>query len=84
MGSDRPKVNAEKVYSVLSESVWAQKLYNEMMRDLVIFGTTHPYIYKKATLWERFKWRLLAYKVRARDAWLVLTGRAHIADDYDD
>lgn len=78
---ERPKIEAEKVHSILSQTMWSQKLYNEMMRDLVIFGTTHPYIYKKPTLWERFKYRVLCYRDRMRDAWLVLTGRAHISDD---
>lgn len=67
-----------------SQKLWAQKLYNEMMRDLVIFGSTHPYIYKKATMWERLKWRVLAYKNRVRDAWLVLVGKADIYDGQDD
>jgi hypothetical protein len=81
MNDERPKIVAEKVMSILSQTIWAQKLYNEAMRDLVIFGTSTPWIYKKATLWERFKWRIQAYAERVRDAWLVLIGRAHIADD---
>jgi hypothetical protein len=70
--------------SITAQAYYAQKLYNEAIRDLIIFGTTHPYIYKKPTLWQRFKYRVLAYRDRVRDAWLVLVGRAHIADEYDD
>lgn len=83
MTDDETKAQAEKVFSVVSQTLWAQKLYNEYT-NAVIFGTSHPYIYKKATRWERFKWRMLAYKDRVRDAWKVLTGKAEIYEGQDD
>lgn len=81
---DKTKVDAEKVFSTVSQSMWAQKLYNEAMRDLIIFGTTTPYIYKKASRWQRLKWRLQDYAWRVRDAWLVLIGKAEIYEGQDD
>jgi hypothetical protein len=80
-GEDKAKADAEKALGIITQTLWSQKIYNEMVRDLVIFGTTHPHIYKKASLWQRFKWRILGLAERVRDAWLVLTGQAHIADD---
>lgn len=79
-GEERPKVDAEKVLGIVAQTLWSQKLLNEY-RDSLIFGTSNPYIYKESTRWQRFKWRMSAYKDRVRDAWLVLTGRAHIADE---
>lgn len=84
MSSSSKDGKSERALGIAIQAQWNQKLYNEMMRDLIIFGTTHPYIYKKATLWERFKWRVLAYKDRIRDAWLVLIGKADIYDGQDD
>jgi hypothetical protein len=81
MSEDKTKADAEKALGIITQTLWAQKLYNEAMRDLVIFGTTTPYIYKKASLWRRFRWRVLGFAERVRDAWLVLIGKAHIADD---
>ena len=81
---DRTKVNAEKTLGLISQSLWAQKLYNEAMRDLVIFGTSTPYIYKEPTLWQRIKWPVRDFFERVRDAWKVLMGRAEIAEPYDD
>jgi hypothetical protein len=75
---------AEKVLGIASQTLWAQKLYNEAMRDLIIFGTTHPHIYKKPTLWQRIKWPARDFFRRCRDACLVLIGRAEISDPYDD
>jgi hypothetical protein len=80
----RPKVDAEKAFTTISSTLWAQKLYNEYTRDLVIFGTSHPFIYKKPTLWERIKWPLRNFFRRVRDAWKVLIGRAEIYDGQDD
>lgn len=81
MDEKRMKIEADKVVSLVSQSLWAQKLYNEAMRDLVVFGTSTPYIYKKPTLWQRIKWPIQGFFRRLGDAWLVLTGKAHIADD---
>lgn len=75
---------SEQILSIAAQSQWNQKLYNEMMRDLVIYGTTTPYIYKKVSLWERLKWRIQRYAERTRDAWLVLIGKADIYDGQDD
>lgn len=77
-------LDPRKVESVLVNSIMAQKLYNEAMRDLVIFGTTTPYIYKKPTLWQRIKWPVQSFFRRCRDAWEVLRGRAEIYDPLDD
>lgn len=82
--AERPKVDAEKVQSMIVESLWAQKLYNEAMRDLIVFGTSTPYIYKKPTLWQRIKWPVRDFFGRVRDAWKVLTGKAEIYEGQDD
>lgn len=81
--SERPEVDAEKALSIIQQSLWAQKLYNEAMKDLAFFRTV-PYIYVKITRWERFKWRMEDFAERAQDAWLVLIGRAHIDRGYDE
>lgn len=81
---DKAKLDAEKVVSTLSHTLWAQKLYNEAMRDLIVFGTSTPYIYKKPTLWQRVKWPVRDFLWRCRDAWKVLTGKAEIYEGQDD
>lgn len=81
---EKAKEDAEKILSTVAQTYWAQKLYNEAMRDLVIFGTSTPYIYKKPTLWQRIKWPVRDFFWRCRDAWLVLTGKAEIGERYDD
>ena len=78
---ERPKINAEKFMSIVAESQWAQRRYNQELSDLIIFGTSAPYIYKKPTLWQRIKWPIQGFFRRARDAWLVLIGRAYIHED---
>jgi hypothetical protein len=35
---------------------------------------------KPPTRWERFTWRVLHYRNRVRDAWLVLIGRKDVCD----
>lgn len=64
----------------LSQPYWAKKLYEEAMRDLVVFGTSAPFIYKPIPWYRRAWWRVLHYRNRVRDAWLVLIGRKDASD----
>ncbi len=82
--NEKPKVDAERVVSLISQSYWSQRLYNEAMRDLVIFWTSTPWIYKEPTLLERVKWPVRDFLWRCRDAWKVLTGKAEIYEGQDD
>ena len=84
MSEKRPKLDIDKVQSLISATLWDQKLYNEYMRNLIIYGTTHPYIYEKPTLCQRITWPVQDFMRRCRDAWRVLTGKAEIYDGQDD
>lgn len=80
----KPPTNDEvqkQSLGIIYNTLWAQKLYNEAMRDLVILGTSAPYIYKKPTLWQRIKWPIHGFFSRVRDAWDVLIGKASINDE---
>lgn len=76
-------MNEQQQMSIVSQAYWAQKLYNEATRELLLFQR-QPYIYRKTTRWQRFKWRMLAYRERVHGAWLVLVGKAEIYDGQDD
>lgn len=61
--------------SMVSSMYWAQRLYNEATRDLLLF----PHEKRPApSRWKRLSWRISDYAGRVHDAWLVLTGRAEI------
>lgn len=82
--SDTTKKTPAETESLIVQTLWAQKLYNEAMRDLIVFGTSTPYIYKKPTLWQRIKWPVRDFFGCVRDAWKVLTGKAEIYEGQDD
>lgn len=65
--------------SLISQTYWAQKLYNEATRQISWLPKPKP-----LTRWQRFRYRISVPFTRMRDAWLVLIGRAEIYDGQDD
>jgi hypothetical protein len=72
MDEERPTISVAQMAKV------HQRIYNQQMQDLLIYGTSAPFIYKKIPLWKRLQWRIEDFCGRVRDAWKVLTGKADI------
>lgn len=81
MEEERPKLDPEHIQSLVMAAQGAQMDYNRMLQDIVIYGTSAPFIYKKPTLWQRIKWPVQGFMQRCVDAWKVLIGRAYINDE---